>query len=121
MIYVIVLISVDSLFTLMKISRHEFFFFLGGVAWGTLLCVIYQARSFNFCYLYLCSSVLSPLLSFNKKCLYWTGSAAKPSDCGFFESCQSEEAALPDQNNLLNVDQENPICSSVDTLVPYFM
>ncbi|KAH9756809.1 PHD finger family protein [Citrus sinensis] len=49
------------------------------------------------------------------------GSAAKPSDCGFFESCQSEEAALPDQINLLNVDQENPICSSVDTLVPYFI
>lgn len=53
--------------------------------------------------------------------MYWTDSADKPLDCGFSESCQSEDAAMPEQNNPLNVDQENPICSSVDTLVPDFM
>lgn len=41
MIYVIVLISVDSLFTLMKISRHEFFFFGGGGVGDFVVCDLF--------------------------------------------------------------------------------
>ncbi|XP_031273102.1 uncharacterized protein LOC116131586 [Pistacia vera] len=46
------------------------------------------------------------------------GNSVKPSDCSFSEKCQPEEAEIPGQNLLVKADQENPLCSTVNLLIP---